>query len=265
MINQKVFVVILLLILLFLNKFGLAKGLDDYLIGISRFPLRLISSSYFSKGGRPALFLRVSKRWGQKLEEENRQFKQKIKKLNQRVIELEEAMQENERLRGLLSFKKQGYTNIPAQVIAESLDNWRKVVIIDKGKRDGIREDMAVVTKQGLVGRVTDSSLRSSKVMLIIDFNSKVAALVQRTRDQGIIQGNIYSCEMRYIDKDSDIAKGDIIISSGRGGIYPKGLIIGKVDELNSDINRLHLKAGILPAVNFRRLEEVLCLKKVSP
>ncbi len=254
MTNQKIFIVVLLLILLSLNKFGLVKGLDDYLIDISRFPLRLISSSYFSKGERPAPF-----------SEENRQFKQRIKELNQRVVELEEAMQENKRLRGLLSFKKQGYVNIPAQVIGESSDNWRKVVIIDKGKRDGIRKDMAVVTKQGLAGRITDIGLRSSRVMLIIDFNSKVAALVQRTRDQGIAEGNIYSCEMRYIDKDSDIAKGDIVISSGRGGIYPKGLIIGKIDGLNKGINRLHLKARLLPAVNFRRLEEVLCLKKASP
>ena len=265
MINQKIFVILFLLILLSLNKCGLTKGLDDYLIDISRFPLRLISSCYFSKGGRPAPFSRVLKRWGQELEEENRQLKQKIKELNQRVVELEEAMQENKRLRGLLSFKKQGHTNIPAQVIGESPGNWRKVVIIDKGKRDGIRKDMAVVTKQGLVGRVTDPGLRSSRVMLIIDFNSKVAALVQRTRDQGIVEGNICSCEMRYIDKDSDIGKEDIVISSGRGGIYPKGLIIGKVDGLNKDINRLHLKARILPAVNFHKLEEVLCLKKASP
>lgn len=254
MINQRIVIIFLLIFLLSLNKFRVVKGLDNYLIDISRFPLRLISSSYFSKGGRPAPFL-----------EENRQLKQKIKELNQRVVELEEAMQENKRLRGLLSFKKQGYTNIPAQVIGESSGNWRKVVIIDKGKRDGIRKDMAVVTKQGLVGRVTDPGLRSSRVMLIIDFNSKVAALVQRTRDQGIVQGNICSCEMRYIDKDSDITKGDIVISSGRGEIYPKGLIIGKVDGLNKDINRLHLKAHILPAVNFHRLEEVLCLKKASP
>lgn len=251
--NQKIFIAILLLFLFSLNKFGFAKRLDSYLIDISRFPLRLMTSSYITKAG------------GVSLAEENRQLKQKIKELNQRIIELEEAMQENKRLRGLLSFRKEGYTNIPAQVIGESSDNWRKVVIINKGKRDGIRKDMAVVGKEGLIGRVVEVGLRSSKVMLIIDFNFKVAALVQRTRNQGIVQGNICSCEMRYIDKDSDVAKGDIVISSGRGGIYPKGLVIGKVDELNEDINRLYLKARILPAVNFHRLEEVLCLKKVSP
>ncbi|MCD6093261.1 MAG: rod shape-determining protein MreC [Candidatus Omnitrophica bacterium] len=253
MTNQKIFIAILLLLLFSLNKFGLAKRLDSYLIDISRFPLRLMTSSYITKAG------------GASLAEENRQLKQKIKELNQRIVELEEAMQENKRLRGLLSFRKEGYTNIPAQVIGESSDSWRKVVIIDKGKRDGIRKDMAVVGKEGLIGRVVEVGLRSSRVMLIIDFNFKVAALVQRTRDQGIVQGNICSCVMRYIDKDSDVAKGDIVISSGRGGIYPKGLVIGKVDELNEDINRLYLKARILPAVNFHRLEEVLCLKKVSP
>ncbi len=255
MTNRKLSVIVIILILFSLNKFRTAKVLNTYLINLSKFPLEVITFSF----NRGINFINKGE-----LKQENKRLKQEIKVLEQKVVELQETAQENERLRGLLSFKKENYSTIPAQVIGESSNNWRKVIIINKGEDDGLVEDMVVVTKEGLVGRVTGVGLGSSRVMLIIDFNSKVAAFVQRTREQGVVEGITCSCEMRYIDKYSNIRKGDMIISSGKGGIYPKGLIIGKVDALNEDVNKLQLKAAVSPAVDFCRLEEVLCLKKGS-
>ncbi len=255
--QDRIFITILLFVLVFLNKFEIGKRGERYLVDLFSFPLRMIASSDYSKG----INVIVDGR-SEKIEKENKELKQKIKRLKQKIVKLEEAAQENKRLRGLLSFKNRKYSSILAQVIGKSSDNWRKTIIINKGKKCGIIKDMAVISQEGLVGRVVDAGLRNSKVMLITDYSSKVDAFVKRTRDQGIVEGNLLSLRMKYINKHSDVQKGDTIISSGMGGIYPKGLIIGEVKKINKDRQGLYINAQILPAVNLHKLEEVLCLKE---
>ncbi|RKY39888.1 MAG: rod shape-determining protein MreC [Candidatus Omnitrophota bacterium] len=255
MIKRKILFLIFFFLLFLLNQHALGRKVEGYLIDIQRYFLISLNSS-----SKEVWILRRPT-----LEEENKRLRKRIKELEQRIVDLEEARQENERLRGLLSFKKPSYINIPAQVIGESADNWRRIVFLDKGKRDGIERDMPVITKEGLVGKVVNVGLRTAEVMLILDPGSRVGALVQRTRDTGIVKGNISSCVLTYLDKYSDLQKGDVIISSGKGGVYPKGLFIGKVSRIEKNLNRLYLEASINPAVDFHHLEEVLCLKKLSP
>jgi rod shape-determining protein MreC len=195
-------------------------------------------------------------------EEKNRLQKEVIK-LRGENIKLEELSIENERLRNLLSFKKEVTGKvIPARVIARDSTNWHKTIIIDKGTNQGVQKGMPVITPQGLVGKVIQAENEVGQVMLIIDPNLRVGALVQRTREEGIVEGSSSGlCRMKYLSLDADVKPEDIIISSGLGVIYPKGLVIGTVKSVGKDAGGLYLYAWIEPMADFSRLEEILCME----
>lgn len=147
---------------------------------------------------------------------------------------------------------------VMANVIGFDHSNWSRVMIIDKGGDDKITINSNVVTSRGLVGRIVEITPGYSKVMLITDARSSVDALVQRSRDRGIVAGvNQGYCEMNYFPIDSDVREGDIIISSGMGGVVQKGLIIGKVIKVSDDGVGLFKNVRIAPSTNLNRLEEV--------
>ncbi len=196
-------------------------------------------------------------------------LKKKAAELSKELTELKEASIENERLRGLLSFKKAGsYKLIPAQVIGRDSTNWYRTIIINKGTNQGVGKDMPVVLPEGLVGKVIQADKDLSQVMLMIDPNLKVSSLVQLSREAGIVEGcgRTGLSKMKYLSPQTIAQPGDIVISSGLGGIYPKGIIIGRIKKIERDSGGLYSYAWIEPAVNFSKLEEVLCLvKKPSP
>ena len=132
----------------------------------------------------------------------------------------------NERLRGYLGLKDQTpFHLIAAEVIAKDPSPWYQTVTINRGESSGVVEDCPVIISQGIVGHVLTSSPESAKVLLIIDRNSSVDALVQRTRARGIVEGlNNNICKFNYVLRQLDIEVGDTIVSSGYDGIYPKGL-----------------------------------------
>ena len=187
---------------------------------------------------------------------------QRVAYLAQEVTRLKEASIENERLRGLLKFKrKTPYKVIPARVIARDSTNWYSTIVIDKGSNHNIYKDMPLIAPSGLVGRIIDVSSTLSRGMLIVDPNSRVGAMVQRSREDGVIEGSLRGlCRMKYVSIDADIREGDLVISSGMGGIFPKGLIIGRIKKIETEPKGLHLYAWIEPMVNFSKLEEVLCV-----
>jgi rod shape-determining protein MreC len=166
----------------------------------------------------------------------------------------------NARLRNLLDFQKNIAEQIvAAEVIGKDPSAWFKTVIIDKGKADGLTKGLPVVMPQGIAGQVIETANHYSKVMLIIDRNSAVDALVQRTRARGIIKGeSTDQCRLDYVLRKKDVRIGDIIVSSGSDGVYPKGLRIGRVSEvIEHDADIFH-EVFITPFVDFEKLEEVL-------
>ena len=174
--------------------------------------------------------------------------------------ELEEARRENLRLKELLSFKQKAvFKVIPARVIARPADSWSSAVIIDKGRSNGIRRGMAVITPAGLVGRVVEAADSVSKVLLINDPSLGVSAIVQRSRQEGLVAGTLgSSLIMKYLPEGSDIKPDDTVITSGLSQIYPKGVLIGTVVDVGKEFSGLNSYAVVRPAVPLSNIEEVL-------
>jgi len=170
----------------------------------------------------------------------------------------------NTRLRNLLNFQKTVLDRvIPAEVIAKDPSTWFKTVIIDKGSVDGLSKGLPVVMPQGIAGQVIEVSNHYAKVMLIIDRNSAVDALVQRTRARGLIKGeSTAQCRLEYVLRKDDVRVGDIVVSSGLDGVYPKGLRIGQVSDLIDRDAEIFHEVLITPFVDFEKLEEVLVVLK---
>ena len=142
-----------------------------------------------------------------------------------------ELLATHERLQKLLRFRQTiNRQALAAQVIGLDPTGWFKSVIIDKGKVDGIKLDMPVVNASGVVGRIVSISPNYAKVLLIIDQNSAVDCLVQRSRDRGMIKGlSEERCNFDYVVTSSDVVNEDIVVTSGLGGVFPKGIPVGRV------------------------------------
>lgn len=184
--------------------------------------------------------------------------------MKNRLVMIEELKTENERLRRLFNFKRDlGFSLIVAKVIAKDPSNWSSSLIIDKGKDDDIEPEMCVVTEAGLAGKILEVGSTTSKVMLINDPNSSVSSLIQRSREHGVTSGTITGqLRLHFLPLNSDVKPADIIITSGLGGIYPKGLVIGKVMEVDNDMEGLSKSCIVKPAVRLASLEEVLIISK---
>lgn len=187
-------------------------------------------------------------------------------KLEQELLDYRETAQENERLRRILNYQRQQdqYAFVVAAVTGKNPGNWFHVFTINKGTADKIAIDSAVVTPEGLAGRVIDVGSNWAKVRAVVDHLSAVSAIVERTRDTGTVRGRKGltfedgMARMVHLPMDSDIIPGDRIITSGLGDIFPKGIYIGEVIEVIEERRDLYKTAIIRPASDFRRLEEVL-------
>jgi rod shape-determining protein MreC len=179
------------------------------------------------------------------------------------VGELKSIASENERLRALLDFKKSlDYTTIPARVIGRDPSNWSNSLIIDKGLRNGINPNKAVIYVNGLVGRVVETGRSSSKILLITDPNSRVGVVIQKNRQGGILVGRPDgNCKMIYIALDSDVAAGDKVMTAGLGNIFPKDVPVGEVVTVGKEPGRLYKVAVVKPFEDLSKLEEVLCVR----
>lgn len=202
------------------------------------------------------------------LKQENEALKNQVAELLQYKQNLVEYQKENQELRSLLGFRNRSfqYDLEAAEVIARDPSNWFNVISIDKGERHGIQKDMAVVTDKGLAGYVISTTHSTSKVMLITDERSSVSAMIQRTRDNGVVKGSIDPApsgylKMVFLPHDANLVKGDIVISSGLGGLIPKGIVIGEVEEANKESYELMQHAIIKPSVDFLKLERVFVIK----
>lgn len=170
----------------------------------------------------------------------------------------------NERLREFLAFKKSTAPQaVAAQVIGKDPSRWFKTVIIDKGEQDGVLKGMPVVVPEGIVGQVVTATSRYAKVLLMIDRNSAVDVLVQRTRARGLIKGKATDrCALEYVLRKHDVAVGDAVIASGLDRVYPKGLVVGSVSSVVRRNAGIFQEVEVTPAVDFEKLEEVLVVLK---
>ena len=182
--------------------------------------------------------------------------------LRQKINSLNEIYLENLRLKKLLSYKQESpFKVISAKVIARSPDNWSSMVIIDKGSSNGIMRGQAVINNLGLIGRVMETTAFVSKVMLISDPNLNVSAIVQRSRQEGLIIGTLGTqLIMKYLPEDADIKAQDKIITSGMNQNYPKGISIGSVVEVAHEFSSLGCYAIIKPAANLSFVEEIFVI-----
>ncbi len=195
---------------------------------------------------------------------ECKHLREEVAYLRERLIGLEEVLEENRRYKTLLNFQRSlVYSSLPANVIGRDPDEWTSLIIIDRGHNEGVKVGMPVVMPLGVVGKVVETGKHVSKVMLLIDSNFSVAAVDKRSRETGVVTGTLGGrCRMRYISQDADIQVNDKIVTSKISASFPEGLLIGEVISVIKSPSSPTLECLIEPAVPLSRLEEVLVILK---
>lgn len=196
---------------------------------------------------------------------ENDQLKEQVARLEQESINIEAYRTENERLRSLLEMKdlRQGPEYTGANVISRDSGDWYETLVIDKGTSSGVKVNSIVVVPDGLVGSVYEAGLDYAKVKAVTDVESSVGAICGRTNDIGLAEGSsgltpTGKCALNYLDKNAKIIEGDVIETSGTGGIFPRGIVIGRVTKISESGDGLTLDCELETAVNPRKVTEVL-------
>jgi rod shape-determining protein MreC len=200
------------------------------------------------------------------LKAENDELK---RQLTTAQISLQEQRALADRTRGLqrlLDLRDRSNLNtVSADIIAGGATPDFRTMTIDKGTRDGVRPDMAVIASAGVVGRVVVPSTRAAKVQMLIDRNAAAGAIVERSRAQGVVVGRGDDrLQMEYVPEVADVAVGDTVVTSGIDGIYPKGFVIGRVETIEKN-GAAYKRILVRPAVDFVGLEEVLVVLTPTP
>ncbi|MEE8503354.1 MAG: rod shape-determining protein MreC [candidate division NC10 bacterium] len=192
--------------------------------------------------------------------QENRRLHEEIEALQTRFRVLEEARGENQRLKTLLGLRESlSFTVAPAGVVGKDATNWFHSVLIDRGSRHGIERHMAVIAPGGLVGQVVEVTPSSARVQLITDPVSSVGALLQSSRVTGLLVGaQSGRIRIKYLPVRAEVRGGEVVVTSGLGGVYPKGILVGKVVAVDRRSGALFQEATVEPGIDFSRLEEVL-------
>ena len=198
------------------------------------------------------------------VQKQNEELKRENQMLQVRLQEERAFAQRTEGLRQLLELRQRASVDtIAAEVIGAAPSPDIRSYSIDKGSADAVKKDMAVISPAGVVGRVILASPRAAQVQLLIDRNAAAAALIERTRAQGIVLGQHGdTLVMDYVPGTADVKQGDLVVTSGIDGIYPKGFVIGTVEDVDRGPGTFH-RIVVRPAVDFSRLEEVLVVSLV--
>lgn len=205
--------------------------------------------------------------WLIEVGEKNIRLQDEFDRIKRENNQFREMLATYKRVENLLQFKKK--LDLPvqvAQVIGRDPTGWFESVIIDKGLSSGLKINMPVVNAEGVVGRLVAVSSHYAKVLLIIDQNSAVDCIIQRSREKGILKGlssNI--CELDYILKRSDIRINDRLVTSGLGRVFPKGIPVGDIIGVEDIPGELFKEIKVKPMVDFSKLEELLVILKEDP
>jgi rod shape-determining protein MreC len=201
------------------------------------------------------------------LQRENLMLKQKIAELQRESHQMKEMARAHERLQKLLQFREKiSPPVIAAEVIGGDPSSWFKSITLNKGERDGIRKGMAVIAPEGVVGQILKTAPYHSTVLLITDYNSAVDAIVQRTRAKTIVEGRGENrCQLKYLQRSEDVVVGDVVVTSGLGGSFPKGLTVGEIRKVEKKEHGIFQYAELIPSVDLTKLEEVLVIPEAPP
>jgi rod shape-determining protein MreC len=197
------------------------------------------------------------------VQQENTGLKQRLEEYRQKEVRFQEAQKAMTRLEALLDLKRQvALPVIGARIIAYDPSMWSRSAVIDQGKAQGVKEGLPVLAPQGIVGRIVEAFPQYAKVILIVDRKSGADAMIQRTRVRGILQGKGGNrCSLEFVPKSADVQVGDLVLASGLAGLYPKGLVFGKVSGTNRKNPGLFQEIEVTPSVDLSALEEVLVVK----
>ena len=232
-------------ILIIINAIGLLKPVGA-VVGLALKPVTAV----FSLGS------------SSKLSEENERLREENSQLRADAAKREEDLRLNTALRNQLSFvQSNNFKVVGADIISQDPTNYKQFLTIGKGSSSGIQKGQTVVSGGLLVGRVTDTTPTTAKVYLITDYNSAVPVLDQATRATGVIRGDRgFGLKLEMVAQTDQLKPGDTVVTSGFGGEYQKGLVIGTIGEVNQQAADVFQSASINPAVDFRRLEEVFVI-----
>jgi len=196
--------------------------------------------------------------------EENEQLRQELLQYKTANIEYREAVATNVRLQKLLELKESlPPPTLTAEIVGKDPSLWFRTFTINRGSSDGVQKGMPVVTVEGVVGQVLTSSPNYSKVLLATDPNSAIEVITQKTRVQGIVKGlGRDAFGLHYVLKSGEVVKGDYVLTSGLGGVFPKGLMVGTVSEVMKSRRGMFQTIEIEPAVDFSQLEYLIIIMK---
>jgi len=199
--------------------------------------------------------------------QENLRLRRQIAELQAGQRRMTELEVENRHLANLLELKDAlGSAAIGAEVIGSDATGLSRTLVLAAGANQGLRRDMAVLCTDGVVGKLVAVSASAARALLINDHNSALDALDQRSRARGIIAGIIEDgLALKYVDRSEDVQRGDMIVTSGLDGIFPRGLLVGEVARVSQQGPGLFLNIQVRPAVDFRRLEQVMILTARPP
>lgn len=194
--------------------------------------------------------------------EQNIALRQEIDQLRGEIGRLREQIIVSEQLADLLHYQAEApMETIAARIIGRDPTNWYRAIILDKGEHHGLKRDMGVMAPAGVVGRVVKTTPTTATVLLLTDPNMAVTAMIQRTRDEGIVHGTpVGGVRMKYLPPLSSIQIDDLVVTSGLTGDFPRGLPIGRVVRVEQPQAALFQSADLLPAVDFSKLEGVLVI-----
>lgn len=200
------------------------------------------------------------------LQKENTLLKQRIVELKKENIQLKETALANERVQKLLRFQEKiPPSMMAAEVIGQDPSSWFKSVTIDKGEKEGVRKGMAVISSEGVVGQILKTGPHHSTVLLITDYNSAIDSIIQRTRAKAIVEGNGENqCQLKYLLRSEEVIIGDMVVTSGLSGNFPKGLMVGEIRKVEKAGQGIFQFAELVPSVDLTRLEEVLVITESS-
>ena len=193
---------------------------------------------------------------------DNRLLRKKLFEYESKIFQYGEVEQENKSLKGLLSAHQElKGKRILAQIVAWDASSDFKVIRINRGSNDGLKILSPVITDEGLVGYIYRLSFNYADVLTILDSNNRVDGIVERERTHGIVEGySKNSCQMKYVARTAPLLLGDLVMTSGLGNIYPKGIKVGTISQIEKDSYGITQHVELTPAVDFGKLEEVIVL-----
>jgi len=202
-----------------------------------------------------------------RLRAENRRLREDVERLNEEVTRLREQAQATQRLERLLAFRTQFPGRaIGARVIGRDSSQWFAVILVDRGSQDGVRRNAPVVAAEGLVGRVLAVTPTTAQVLLISDARSAVGVVLQQSREAGVVEGQGQTLlRLKYISRSREITPGELLVTSGLSGMFPRGLPVGAVASVVREQGALYQEAVVRPAASLDHLEEVLILIESRP